>query len=62
MLHDPANAGSGILRCLAYLTSAAALHTWEVPLIPIGSNTFVTSPAEQGTLKAGDLHTSSSQL
>jgi hypothetical protein len=54
MLHEPANVGSGILRCLAYFTSAAALHTWEVPLMPMGSNTFVTPPAEQDTLKAGD--------
>jgi hypothetical protein len=38
MLHDPANAGSGILRCLAYFTSAAALHTWEVPLMPMGTH------------------------
>ena len=62
MLYESVNGGSGILRCLSYFISAAALHTWEVPLMLTGSNTFIAPPAERGALKAGDQHSSSSQL
>ena len=31
--------------------SAAALHTWEVPLMPMESTTFVTPPAEEGAVR-----------
>jgi hypothetical protein len=45
---EPLNVGSDTLCCVAYLSSAAALHTWEVPLMPMESTTFVTPPAEEG--------------
>ena len=46
--HEPINIGSDTLRCLGYLSSAASLHTWEVPLMPMESTTVVTPPAEEG--------------
>jgi quercetin dioxygenase-like cupin family protein len=47
MIHDERNVGSETLRCVAFFTSAAVLHTWEeVPLMPIGSRGFVTPPPE----------------
>jgi quercetin dioxygenase-like cupin family protein len=44
--HDERNVGSQTLRCVAFFTSAAILHTWEVPLMPMGSRGFVTPPPE----------------
>ena len=52
--HEPINVGSDSLRCLGYLSGAAALHTWEVPLMPMGSTTFVTPPAEEGAVRVRD--------
>ena len=52
--HEPINVGSDTLRCLGYLSSATALHTWEVPLMPMGSTTFVTPPAEEGAVWVRD--------
>ena len=49
--HEPVNVGSDTLRCVAYRSSAAALHTWEVPLMPMESTTFVTPPAEEGAVR-----------
>jgi quercetin dioxygenase-like cupin family protein len=49
--HEPLNVGSNTLRCVAYLSSATALHTWEVPLMPMDSTTFVTPPAEEGGVR-----------
>jgi quercetin dioxygenase-like cupin family protein len=42
--HDPLNVGSETLRFLAIFPSAAVLHTWEVPVMPIGGRMFVTPP------------------
>jgi quercetin dioxygenase-like cupin family protein len=46
MIHDERNVGSETLRCVAFFSSAAILHTWEVPLMPMGSRGFVTPPPE----------------
>jgi quercetin dioxygenase-like cupin family protein len=46
MIHDERNVGSETLRCVAFFSSAAILHTWEVPLMPMGSKGFVTPPPE----------------
>jgi hypothetical protein len=46
MIHDERNVGSETLRCVAFFSSAAILHTWEVPLMPLGSRGFVTPPPE----------------
>jgi quercetin dioxygenase-like cupin family protein len=52
--HDPINVGSDTLRCVGYLSSATALHTWEEPLMPMESTTFVTPPAEEGAVRVRD--------
>jgi quercetin dioxygenase-like cupin family protein len=52
--HEPINVGSDTLRCVGYLSSATALHTWEKPLMPMGSTTFVTPPAEEGAVRVRD--------
>jgi quercetin dioxygenase-like cupin family protein len=52
--HEPLNVGSDTLRCVAYLSRAAALHTWEVPLMPMENTTFVTPPAEEGGVRVRD--------
>jgi quercetin dioxygenase-like cupin family protein len=52
--HEPVNAGSDTLRCVGYLSSAVVLHTWEVPLMPMDSTTFVTPPAEEGAVRVRD--------
>ena len=49
--HEPINVGSDTLRCVGYLSSSTALHTWEVPLMPMESTTFVTPPAEEGAVR-----------
>jgi hypothetical protein len=46
--HEPLNVGSDTLRCVGYLSTAAALHTWEMPLMPMGSMTFVTPTGKVG--------------
>ena len=46
VIHDERNVGSETLRCVAFFSSAAILHTWEVPLMPLGSRGFVTPPPE----------------
>jgi quercetin dioxygenase-like cupin family protein len=46
MIHEERNVGSETLRCVAFFSSAAILHTWEVPLMPMGSRGFVTPPPE----------------
>jgi uncharacterized cupin superfamily protein len=46
VIHDERNVGSETLRCVAFFSSAAILHTWEVPLMPMGSRGFVTPPPE----------------
>jgi quercetin dioxygenase-like cupin family protein len=46
MIHDERNVGSETLRCVAFFTSAAILHTWDVPLMPMGIRGFVTPPPE----------------
>ena len=46
MIHEERNVGSETLRCVAFFSSAAILHTWEVPLMPLGSRGFVTPPPE----------------
>jgi quercetin dioxygenase-like cupin family protein len=40
--HEPLNVGSETLRFLAIFPSAAVLHTWEVPVMPIGVRKFLT--------------------
>jgi quercetin dioxygenase-like cupin family protein len=52
--HEPINVGPDALRCVGYLSSATALHTWEEPLMPMGSTTFVTPPAEEGAVRVRD--------
>ena len=52
--HEPINVGSDTLRCVGYLSSSTALHTWEVPLMPMESTTFVTPPAEEGAVRVRD--------
>ncbi len=52
--HEPINVGPDTLRCVGYLSSAVALHTWEVPLMPMESTTFVTPPAEEGAVRVRD--------
>ena len=52
--HEPINVGSDTLRCVGYLSSSTALHTWEVPLMPMESTTFVTAPAEEGGVRVRD--------
>ena len=42
--HDPLSVGSETLRFLAIFPSAVVLHTWEVPVMPIGGRMFVTPP------------------
>ena len=42
--HDPVSVGSETLRFLAIFPSATVLHTWEVPVEPIGGRMFVTPP------------------
>jgi quercetin dioxygenase-like cupin family protein len=46
LVHDTPNVGSETLRAVVFFPSSAVLHTWEVPLMPIGSRGFVTPPAE----------------
>jgi quercetin dioxygenase-like cupin family protein len=46
MIHEERNVGSETLRCVAFFSSAAILHRWEVPLLPLGSRGFVTPPPE----------------
>jgi quercetin dioxygenase-like cupin family protein len=46
MIHEERNVGSETLRCVAFFSSAAILHTWEVPLMPMESRGFVTPPPE----------------
>ena len=46
VIHEERNVGSETLRCVAFFSSAAILHTWEVPLMPMGSRGFVTPPPE----------------
>ncbi len=46
VVHDTPNAGSGTLRGVVFFPSAAVLHTWEVPLMPVESRVFVTPPPE----------------
>src|SRR4028119_2393217 len=41
MSHDERNVGSETLRCVAYFSSAAILHTRGVPLVPPGCRGFV---------------------
>jgi hypothetical protein len=52
--HEPINVGPDTLRCAGYLSSAVALHTWETPLMRMGSKTFVTQPAEEGAVRVRD--------
>ncbi len=52
VVHDTPNAGSGILRGVVFFPSAAVLHTWEVPLMPVESRVFVTPPPEAGSAEA----------
>ena len=54
MSAEAINVGSDTLRCDGYLSSAAALYTWEVPLMPIESMTVVTPPAEEGGVRVRD--------
>src|SRR5215212_3781972 len=35
MIHDQINVGSETVRCVAFFSSAAILHDWEMPLMPI---------------------------
>jgi hypothetical protein len=46
MIHEELNVGSETFRGVVFFSSAAVLHTWEVPLMPIGSRGFVTPPPE----------------
>jgi quercetin dioxygenase-like cupin family protein len=52
--HEPLSVGSDTVRCVAYLLSATALHTWEVPLMHMESTTFLTPPAEEGAVRVRD--------
>ena len=52
--HEPINVGVDTLRCVGYLSSAVALHTLEVPLMPMETTTFVTPPAEEGAVRVRD--------
>ncbi len=52
--HEPLNVGPDTLRYVGYISTAAALHTWEVPLMPVESTTFVTPPAEEGGVRVRD--------
>jgi quercetin dioxygenase-like cupin family protein len=45
--HDPHNVGAQTLRFLAIFPSAAVLHTWDVPVMPIGGRMFVTPPPDE---------------
>ena len=46
MIHEERNVGSEPFRGVVFFSSGAVLHTWEVPLMPIGSRGFVTPPPE----------------
>ena len=46
VVHDTPNVGSETLRAVVFFPSSAVLHTWEVPLRPIGSRGFVPPPPE----------------
>ena len=46
MIHEERNVGSETFRGVVFFSSGAVLHTWEVPLMPIGSRGFVTPPPE----------------
>jgi len=52
--HEPVNVGPDTLRCVGYLSSAVALHTREIPLMPMEGKTFVTPPAEEGAVRVRD--------
>ncbi len=52
VVHDTPNVGSETLRAVVFFPSSAVLHTWEVPLMPIGSRAFVTPPPEAEDAKA----------
>ncbi len=52
MIHEERNVGSETLRCVAFFSSAAILHTWEVPLMPMESRGFVTPPPEAESAEA----------
>jgi quercetin dioxygenase-like cupin family protein len=47
--HDTPNVGPGTLRGVVFFPSAVVLHTWEVPLMPVGSRAFVTPPPGDGS-------------
>jgi uncharacterized cupin superfamily protein len=49
--HEPINVSSDTLRCVGCLSSATVLHTWEMSLMPMESTTFVTPPAEEGSIR-----------
>jgi quercetin dioxygenase-like cupin family protein len=46
MIHEERNVGSETFRGVVFFSSGAVLHTWEVPLTPMGSRGFVTPPPE----------------
>jgi quercetin dioxygenase-like cupin family protein len=51
--HDPLSVGPESLRFLAIFPSAAVVHTWEVPVMPIGGRMFVTPPVEEDAAEVG---------
>ena len=53
--HDPLSVGSETLRFLAIFPSAAVLHTWEVPVMPIGGRMFVTPPPVEEDTQAASV-------
>jgi quercetin dioxygenase-like cupin family protein len=52
--HGPRNGGSDVLRFLAVFPSAAVVHTWEEPVMPMGGRVFVTPPVEEAAPASGD--------
>ena len=57
VLHEERNVGSETFRGVVFFSSGAVLHTWEVPLMPIGSRCFVTPPPEADGAEAAPVDT-----
>ena len=44
--HALANVGETVLRVVGFFSSAAAIHTYEDTIMPLGTNVLVTPPPE----------------
>lgn len=48
--HSLTNAGDTLLRVVGFFSSAAAVHTYEEPMMPFETDVLITPPPE--TLRA----------